>query len=466
MKNHRDQLSRVHIVGIGGAGMSAIAMVLAEQGVRVSGSDLKASASFEKLKAYGVELFIGHDASNIGSCDAVVISSAIPSTNPEVVAANANGIALMDRSDFFPHLLRNKKPIGIAGTHGKTTTTSMLALTLIGADLNPSYIIGGELNETGTSGAHGSGDYFVIEADESDKSFLSLGAYGALVTNIEKDHIESYGNYASLKRAFYEFVSSCEGPKVVGTYLGDMDELRKIEGVVTFGEACENDFKMTDLRIREMSCEFVIEGPNKTSASVKLLVPGRHNAMNATGAIAMAFCLGVPMEQSCDALSRFTGVSRRFQIRGDVNGSLLIDDYAHLPSELSVTLDASRAQWPNRRLIAVFQPHRYTRTQLLYKEFANALTLADLVVLTDIYPAGETALPGVSAELIATELNSKYQDTEVLYHPRRNDLGEFVLSVISPGDIVITLGAGDITALSNEITELSRSKNRQRREPI
>ncbi len=458
LSSQMTQFSKVHIVGIGGAGMSAIAMVLAEQGVSVSGSDLKASASFVRLRAYGVQLFLGHDAINVPKCDAVLVSSAIRKDNPEVAAAIAARIPVLFRSDFFPHLLRGKKPIAIAGTHGKTTTTSMVALALIAADSSPSYIIGGELNETGTSGAYGHGEYFVIEADESDKSFLSLGAYGAIITNLEPDHLETYGSYDVLKAAFRTFFEAVEGPKVLGTYLGDTLELSDVEGVVTFGFRPQDDYCLTDLKLGEMSTRFTLRGPGEESAQVDLLVPGRHNALNATGAIAMAHCLGVPLQLGADSLVAFTGVARRYQIRGELNGCLLVDDYAHLPAEIEAVIAASRAQWPHRRIVAVFQPHRFTRTRSLYREFARVLATADLVVLTDVYAAGETEIPGVSGELIALELNSHYEAVEALYHPQRSDLGEFMHSVIAPGDIILSLGAGDITTLATEILDNERAR--------
>lgn len=445
--------------------MSAIAMVLAERGITVSGSDLKASSAFERLRGYRVKLHLGHDASNVGQVDAVLISSAITPNNPEVREAQSRGILLLDRSAFFPYLLNGKKVIAVGGTHGKTTTTSMVTLALIAANLSPSYIIGGELNETGTSGAHGQGEYFVIEADESDKSFLSLGAYGVLVTNLEADHLENYGSYGALRGAFADFVSDAMGPRIVGTYLGDTIDLQHIEDVKTFGVDSKCDFRLTDLVLSEMASKFNIIGPDGESVDVNLLVPGRHNALNATGAIAMASSLGVPMRVAADALAGFAGVTRRYQLRGELMGSLLVDDYAHLPSEVAAVIEATRSQWPTRRVVVVFQPHRYSRTQLLYGDFARELARADLVILTDVYPAGEVAIPGVSTELIASTLNSEFQEVEVLYHPPRSDLADFVLSIISPGDVILTLGAGDITALSNEILDIARLKDQNRHEP-
>ncbi len=451
-------IRRVHIVGIGGAGMSAIAMVLAQRGVAVSGSDLKASAAFERLAGYGVELHLGHDPDNVGDCDMVVISSAIRDNNPEVVKALQVGIPVLDRRAFFPILLEGLEVVGVAGTHGKTTTTSMLTLALLANGLGPSYIIGGELNEAGTSAAYGRGRIFVIEADESDKSFLSLGVFAALVNNLEPDHLESYGSYRSLISAFVEFLQAAKGPKVVGTYLGDYRELLEVQGVVTFGEGTGSDYWISDVLDLPASTTFNLHAPDGSVTPVSLAIPGLHNCLNATGAIAMANQLGVPIEVSARAVAKFAGVTRRFQRRGERDGITYIDDYGHLPSELRAVIATARAQWPSRRIMVVFQPHRYSRTKALFNEFADELAKADLVVVSDVYPAGEDEMPGVSGELIAAALSSRYPDVESLYHPGRSDLAEFCLAISARGDVVISMGAGDITALASEMIELSRLK--------
>ena len=456
-----EQITSVHIVGIGGAGMSAIAMILAERGVRVTGSDLKVSAAYERLAGYGVELHLGHSADNLGEVDAVVISSAIRADNPEVRRARELGIPVVDRRGFFPRLLNGYQVIGVAGTHGKTTSTSMLTLALLAAGANPSYIIGGELNEVGTSAAHGSGTLFVVEADESDRSFLALGAYGALVTNVEPDHLESYGGYPELVAAFGKFVSGAPGPKVVGTYLGAHEALTGIEGVVTFGEG-DDDYRVESLVDSEVETSFDLRSRDGSVTHVVLAVPGRHNCLNAAGAIAMADQLGVPLEVAAAAIGRFGGVARRYQRRGERAGVTYVDDYAHLPSELEAVVSTTRAQYPHRRMVAVFQPHRYSRTRALYREFADALAKADLVVVTDVYAAGEDQLPGVSGELIASSLSQRHADVDSLYHPSRSDLAEFCLAIARPGDVVVSMGAGDITALAGEMIELARQREAAR----
>ncbi|MDA8197611.1 MAG: UDP-N-acetylmuramate--L-alanine ligase [Actinomycetota bacterium] len=452
-----DNLSHVHIVGVGGAGMSAIAIILSERQVRVSGSDLKASSAFERLKGYGVELHVGHRRENIEGADLVLISSAIRHTNVEVVAAMENSIPVIDRRAFFPTLMQGKKPLAVAGTHGKTTTTSMLSLALIRAGLEPSYIIGGELNETGTSAAYGDGEYFVVEADESDKSFLGLGAFGVVVTNIEPDHLENYRDYLDQRDHFATFVSQAEGPKVIGRYLGDTKDLAG-DNLVTFSDSDESDYVARVLREEDGLLHYSVSAPDGSYAESYLMIPGRHNVMNATAAIAMAHQIGISLETSTAAISNFLGVARRYHIKGEISGALVVDDYAHLPSEIDATLDATRSRYRGHRVVAVFQPHRFSRTQRLALDFAKSLSAADVVVITDVYAAGETSIPGVSGELIAVELNGRYPQVDVMYHPSRSDLADVVLPLIEEGDIVLTLGAGDITSLFSDMTSLETKK--------
>ncbi|MDA8026543.1 MAG: UDP-N-acetylmuramate--L-alanine ligase [Actinomycetota bacterium] len=451
-----EQLSHVHIVGVGGAGMSAIAIILSERQIHVSGSDLKASSAFERLRGYGVDLHVGHRSENIDGADLVLISSAIRPSNVEVVAALENSIPVIDRRAFFPTLMQGKRPLAVAGTHGKTTTTSMLALALIKAGLEPSYIIGGELNETGTSAAYGDGDYFVVEADESDKSFLGLGAYGVIVTNIEPDHLENYRDYSDQRDHFYQFVKAAPGPKVLGRYLGDAVEVDS-ETAVTFSATPGTDYVAQVTSVDDGNLTYSITAPDGTFVESTLMIPGRHNVMNAAAAIAMAHQIGVPMETSASAISSFLGVARRYQLKGDFNGALVVDDYAHLPSEIDATLEATRSRYPGRRVVAVFQPHRFSRTQRLASDFAKSLSAADVVVVADVYAAGEVSIPGVSGELIAVELNGKYPLIDVMYHPSRSDLADVVAPLIEEGDVVLTLGAGDITSLYNEIVSIESS---------
>ena len=437
--------------------MSAIAIILSERQIHVSGSDLKASSAFERLRGYGVDLYVGHRSENIDGADLVLISSAIRPTNVEVAAALDRGVPVIDRRAFFPTLMQGKKPLAVAGTHGKTTTTSMLALALIKAGLEPSYIIGGELNETGTSAAYGDGDYFVVEADESDKSFLGLGAFGVVVTNVEPDHLENYRDYADQRDHFASFVAAADGPKVIGRYLGDTEGLIGAN-VVTFSDRDESDYVARVLSTEDGNLAYSISAPDGTSIQSTLMIPGRHNVMNAAAAVAMAHQIGVPLETSTSAISNFLGVARRYQLKGDFHGALVVDDYAHLPSEIDATLEATRARYPGRRIVAIFQPHRFSRTQRLASNFAKSLAASDVVVLTDVYAAGEASIPGVSGELIAVELNGNYPDVDVMYHPSRSDLADVVAPLVEEGDVVLTLGAGDITSLFSEMISIDSTR--------
>lgn len=445
---------KIHIVGIGGAGMSAIAIVLVQQGYQISGSDLKASVAFERLRAHGVQLFLGHESKNVEGADLVAISSAIPMSNPEVRWAIENGVDVVTRSDLLPSVISSKSVIGVAGTHGKTTTTSMLSLALMRAGLNPSFLIGGELNEIGTNALWDDGDQIVIEADESDGTFLHLGCKSVIVTNVEPDHLDYYGEYENLKSAFRQFVSSADGPKVVCMDSPDAAELTNVKGVVSYGFHPSASYTISDLEVSDSNTSFAVTNSQLGSVNVTLAVPGRHNVLNATAVIAMASELGVGMDSVLSALSLFAGVARRYQYRGKYNGATLVDDYAHLPGEIDVVLETARSQDFNR-VVAVFQPHRYSRTASLYREFAAALTKADLVIVTDVYAAGEIPIPGVTGELISNAIRDSDADIEVYYAAHRKKLGDLLGSILQGGDICITLGAGDLTTLFGEILEVN-----------
>jgi UDP-N-acetylmuramate--alanine ligase len=443
---------RVHIVGIGGAGMSAIAMVLTQQGYAVSGSDLKASVAFERLRAHGVELFVGHSEENVRDAELVAISSAIPKSNPEVRWALERGVPVVTRSELLPMIISEKVVIGVAGTHGKTTTTSMLALSLMQDGRHPSFIVGGELNEIGTNALWDEGTELVIEADESDGTFLHLGCYGVIVTNIEPDHLDFYGSYEALRSAFARFVSAAPGPKVICADSADAAFLLDLDGTTSYGFSDTSDYKIYDLRPTKTRTRFKVANRSFGEVEVSLAVPGRHNVQNATGVIALANELGANASEVIAALARFTGVARRFQYRGTFNGATLVDDYAHLPGEIEVVLDTAASQG-YQRVVAVFQPHRYSRTAALYREFAQSFSKADLVIVTDVYSAGELPVPGITGELISSLVESGFPAKEVHYLPQRHRVASFVQSKLQPGDICITLGAGDLTLLYGELVE-------------
>ena len=446
------QVKKIHIVGIGGAGMSAIAVVLTQQGYQVSGSDLKPSVAFERLRSYGVELFVGHDASFVGGADLVAISSAIPSSNPEIRWALEHGIEVVTRSELLPLIIADKSVIGVAGTHGKTTTTSMLALALVRAQRRPSFIVGGELNEIGTNAIWDDGLELVIEADESDGTFLHLGCDHVIVTNVEPDHLEYYGEYAALKDAFRNFVLGASGVKIVCADSPDARFLLEIDRVSSYGFNQIADYRISDVTADRQLTSFRVSHRDFGTKDVSLAVPGMHNVLNATAVIAMASELGADLEQVISALSLFAGVARRYQHRGQFNGAILVDDYAHLPGEIEVVINTARGQM-YKRVVVVFQPHRYGRTVSLYNEFAASLTGADVVIVTDIYPAGESPVPGVTGELIFNRLREIRPTIEAHYVPHRNRLVPLVKTMLRDGDICLTLGAGDLTTLFSEITE-------------
>jgi UDP-N-acetylmuramate--alanine ligase len=441
----------VHIVGIGGAGMSAIAIVLARMGHRVSGSDLKGGRSVQRLQLLGVDARIGHRAEHVtDDLDAVVISTAISSSNPEVREAERRGIPVLRRAQALRALVATRRGIAVAGSHGKTTTSSMLALVLRAAGWQPSFIIGGELNEVGSNAAYDEGEWLVVEADESDGTFLELTPEAAIVTNIEPDHIDHYGSFDQLVRSFEQFLAQLSGLRVVSADDPIAADLAaRVGGVVTYGWAEHADYRVTGYEGRRDGSRFDLERAGDRVGTIELPVPGRHNASNAIGAAALALEIGVPFSAVAEALRGFGGVARRFQFRGEVDGVTIVDDYAHLPGEVAAMIRAAReGQWP--RVIVVFQPHRYSRTARLWRDFGNAFADADGLVLTDVYAAGETPRPGVSGRLVLRAVLDAHPDLPVTYLPRRADVVKHGLRWAHAGDLVLTLGAGDLTTVSDE----------------
>jgi UDP-N-acetylmuramate--alanine ligase len=440
----------VHIVGMGGAGMSAIAAVLARMGHRVSGSDLKDSHALDRLRLLGVDAFIGHAAANVpGDVDAVVHSSAIPPTNPEVVAAADRGARVLRRAEALRALVATRRSIAVAGSHGKTTTSSMLALCLRSAGWRPTFLIGGDLNEVGSNAAYDDGDWLVVEADESDGTFLELAPEAAVVTNVAPDHLDHYGSFERLVDAFAAFLDRVPGARVV--CVDDPVAARlaaERPGVRTYGFTAD-DYRLDSYRGGRAGSRFRLHRGDEPLGLLELPVPGRHNALNATGAAAVALELGVPFEDVARALRGFGGVARRFQFRGEIDGVTIIDDYAHNPGKVAAVLEAAReGGW--RRVVAVFQPHRYTRTATLWRDYADAFLDADQVVLTDVYAAGEAPQPGVSGRLVLRAVLDAHPDTPVTYLPRRADVVAHALHLARPGDVLVTLGAGDLTTVPDE----------------
>jgi UDP-N-acetylmuramate--alanine ligase len=452
----------VHLVGIGGAGMSGIARLLLSRGVRVSGSDLKWSPGIRQLEAAGAAVTIGHAAANLGRSDAVVVSTAIPLDNPEVVAARAQEIPVLARAQVLAALMRDRRGIAVAGTHGKTTTTSMVAVILERAGLDPTYLIGGDLNESGSNARSGRGDLFVAEADESDGSFLLLSPEIAVVTNVDDDHLDFYADRGEVEAAFVAFC------RRAGTVVacGDDEAARRVlrasgTPAITYGEDTANDVvvEVVELRSDGGRCRVTIMG-NIVDVSVSL--PGRHYLRNAAAALCVANMIGVAPAEAAQALGAFTGVRRRFEHRGSGAGATFVDDYAHHPAEVAATLVAARADGL-RRIVAVFQPHRYTRTAALSRRLGESLSGADLVVVTDVYGAGELPVPGISGKLVVDALLEASPRQRAVYLPRRSDVAPFLAREVRPGDLVLTLGAGDITMVGEEtLARLGTGGQRER----
>ncbi len=445
----------LHIVGVGGSGMSGIATILGRTGHRVSGSDLKESTTLERLRAQGVVCHVGHDPSNLpAALDAVVVSTAIPESNPEVQAARERGVPVLRRAECLRLITRTRRTIAVSGTHGKTTTSSMLALVLREAGWRPSFLIGGDVNEVGGNAVHDEGEWLVVEADESDATFVELEAEAVVVTSVEPDHLEFYGGFEPLRDAFRRFVAEAPGPAVV---FGDDDRSAELVGhaagrVVTYGFSDGLDYRIAAFEslastTGSAGCRFMIESQGDT-ITVDLPVPGRHNALNAAAAAAMAVELGAPPDAVTAALGRFAGVSRRFEFRGTVDGVTVVDDYAHLPTEVEAAIRAAR-EGPWERVVVIFQPHRFSRTETLWDEFAHSFDDADVLVLTDVYPAGEAPRPGVSGRLVLGAVLDTHPATRVLYLPRLSDVEGVVQRLARAGDVVLTLGAGDVTSATD-----------------
>ena len=444
-----------HFVGIGGAGMSGIALVLHERGCKVTGSDLKTSHYVRELVDAGIEVTIGHDAATIDAAapTVVVISSAIPDTNPEVIRARELGIPIWPRAKMLSWLsMTANVTVAIAGTHGKTTTSSMVATMLDVMGWDPSFLIGGVVEGYDTNGKNGSGGYFVCEADESDGSFLFLDPNVVVVTNIEDDHLEHYGTLENLENTFCTFMDLVGEDGTVIIFGDDPHyvELAKSTGrrVVTYGFGETNDYVCVPGARHGISSELDVRVPSGEFAHVTIKNnPGRHNLANATAAIAVADVLGADMDVAGAALSEFKGARRRFTQVGTVNGIWVVDDYAHHPTEIKRTLEAAAALDFNR-VIVVFQPHRYSRTQNLETEFADAFDAADALIVLDVFAAGETPIPGISGKTVSNQVLRNGNVPDVSYIPNRRTVLSTLVDRCRPGDLVITMGAGDVTTLA------------------
>ncbi len=442
---------QIHLVGIGGSGMSGIAEVLLTLGYKVTGSDLQASDPTRRLEELGGRIFFGHQESNVGEAQVVVISSAVSAQNPEVMAAKAKQIPVIPRAEMLAELMRLKFGVAIAGAHGKTTTTSMVANVLAQGGLDPTMVIGGKVNALGSHARLGRGDLLVAEADESDGSFLRLSPTIAAVTNLDREHLEHYGSMERINECFLEFINKVPfyGLSVL---CADDDRLRAlfpkiVKRYQTYGisepDGVRPDFFATDIRLNQWGAEFRAQFRGRNLGPFRLAMPGRHNVSNALVAIAIGVELDVPVDLIRKALAAYTGVERRFHLRGEVNGIMVVDDYGHHPTEIKAVLSAAKEGWGGRRLVVVFQPHRYTRTCDLLEDFAKAFAQSDVLFLTEIYAAGEQPIPGVSGAKLA-EIVRAAGHPSVTFVEQKDQLVEQVLPHLKSGDLVITLGAGDI----------------------
>jgi UDP-N-acetylmuramate--alanine ligase len=449
-----DGAKRIHLIGIGGSGMSAIARLLVALGHPVSGSDARASATLDGLRAIGVEVAAGHRADQIAGADLVARSTAIADDNPEVAAAREAGVPVLSRADVLAAIAATRRTIAVSGTHGKTTTSAMLALILEEAGWAPSFLVGGDINGLGRGAEWSTGPWFVVEADESDGTFLRLGAEVVVVTNIEPDHLEHYGGWPQLVHAFEEFIALAPGPRIVAA---DNETAARLAGAhqsdgttITFGTDDAASYHMVDVELGAGACAFSLVHEGQRLGRITLPAAGLYNARNACAAVVTALVLGVEFDSAARALAAYPGVSRRFERRGERDGVTFIDDYAHLPGEVAAAVAAGRAgQW--RRIVVVFQPHRYSRTEALWADFADSFEGADAVAVTDIYAAGEEPRPGVTGKLIVDAVLDAHPDQRVAYLPRRADLLAYLRRTLRPGDLCLTLGAGDVTNVPDEV---------------
>jgi UDP-N-acetylmuramate--alanine ligase len=464
----KHKVKNIHFVGIGGSGMSGIAEVLLNLGFAVSGSDLSSNAATQRLAALGAHVLKGHDAQHVAGVDAIVVSSAVRPDNPEVLAARARRLPIVPRAVMLAELMRLKRGIAIAGTHGKTTTTSLVASVLAEGGLDPTFVIGGLLNSAGTHAKLGLGEFIVVEADESDASFLNLMPVMAVITNIDADHMETYGHdFARLRHAFVDFTQRLP---FYGTAIVCIDDkhVREIvpfisKPVTTYGFAADAQIRAVDERAEGGRMHFTVtrqNGQSLPSLDVWLNLPGRHNIQNALAAIAVATELGVADPDITQALAQFTGVGRRFQRYGEVplataGTFTLVDDYGHHPAEMSATLAAARGAFPGRRIVLAFQPHRYTRTRDLFEDFVQVLSSADALLLAEVYAAGEAPIVAADSRALARAIRVQGK-VEPIFVEDIERMPRSILDVVQDGDVVITMGAGSIGATSARLLELTR----------
>jgi UDP-N-acetylmuramate--alanine ligase len=456
------RIRRIHFVGIGGSGMCGIAEVLLNQGYEISGSDISANASVKRLTNAGVIVFIGHSEANIDGADVIVKSSAVTVENPEIASARERGIPVVRRAEMLAELMRYRHGIAIAGTHGKTTTTSLITAILAEAGRDPTFVVGGRVNSVGTNAKLGGSRYLVAEADESDASFLHLQPMVSVVTNIEADHMETYGfDFEVMKKTYIEFLHNlpfyglavmCIDDEVIRGLLVDV-----ARPLLTYGFSDDAAYRISDLRAERRQCHFVIDRPDGLSSlNISLNIPGRHNALNAAAAIAVASDEGISDQAIIDGLFKFGGVGRRFEVIGDypVEGgnAMLVDDYGHHPTEVKATIQAVRDGWPEKRLVMVFQPHRYTRTRDLYEDFVQVLSEVDVLLVLDVYAAGEDAIPGAGSKNICGSIRQR-GGIDPIYVEFIEEIPQLLGELVRGDDLVMTQGAGSVSKLVAMLAE-------------
>jgi UDP-N-acetylmuramate--alanine ligase len=448
------KIQRIHFVGLGGSGMSGIAEVLLNLGYTVSGSDLKRSGVTDRLVGLGARFGEGHEAAHLQGAHVVVTSTAVKADNPEVLEARRLGIPVIPRAEMLAELMRLKYGVAVAGSHGKTTTTSMVALVLDKGGLDPTVVIGGRLGVLGSGARLGRGDFMVAEADESDRSFLKLSPTVAVVTNIDREHLDAYRDLHDIQEAFLGFVNKVPFYGAAVLCLDDapvQDILPRVERrVVTYGLTPQAHVSARDLAVDPSGSRYTATLGGQTLGAITLSVPGRHNVVNSLAAVAVGSDLGVSFEAIRDGLQSFTGVDRRFQVRGEARGVVVIDDYGHHPTEIRVTLETLKTRAGDRRTVVLFQPHRYTRTQALWDDFSRAFHLADVLLLTDIYPASEEPIPGVTAEALAAAVAERGH-RHAAYAGDLKAATERLAAEVEDGDVVLTLGAGSVWTAGDEL---------------
>jgi UDP-N-acetylmuramate--alanine ligase len=454
--------ARVHFVGIGGSGMSGIARIMASRGAQVSGSDLNDSSTLNGLRSLGAKIYIGHSLDNLGSPDLVIKSSAIPANNPELEEAHRKGITVLERAAALAELMIGTRSVAVAGTHGKTTTTSMLTVALQHVGLDPSFAIGATVSNSGTNAHQGSGNTFIVEADESDGSFTAYKPLGAIITNIELDHVDNFATLAQIDQIFDDFAATIRAEGFLVICSDDPGALRLMArvkeknlpiSITTYGIDSQADLRLDRIHLQPKSAEARVSYKGRVLAVMELAITGRHNLLNAAAALLAGLELGANANDLIKGLSLFSGARRRFEIKGISKGITVIDDYGHHPTEVKATLESAEIYAQGGRVITVFQPHRYSRTQVFASEFAKALSASDYTYLLEIYPASEQEIAGVSSLLISKEMDSAIHS----YQPSMPEVIESVAKMAKSGDVILTLGAGDVSSLGKLILEAIES---------